>query len=75
MGCDRALGGGVAATPLLHTGNGGNSRDRGVATPWSATAGDVASVPLSVSQKGGFAKGWLWRMCPYALPPPFWGHY
>ena len=32
-------GGGVAATPLLHTQNCGMSRDRGVATPWSATAG------------------------------------
>ena len=31
--------GGVAATPLLHTQNCGMSRDRGVATPWSATAG------------------------------------
>ena len=34
-------GGGVAATPLLHTQNFGMSRDRGVATPWSATGGGV----------------------------------
>ena len=41
--CDRGLplGGGVAATPLLHTQNCGMSRDRGVATPWSATGGGV----------------------------------
>ena len=34
-------GGGVAATPLLHTQN------CGIATPWSATGGGVASAPLS----------------------------
>ena len=40
-------GGGVAATPLLHTQNCGMSRGRGVATPWSATGGGgVASAPL-----------------------------
>ena len=39
--------GGVAATPLLHTQNCGMSRNRGVATPWSATGGGVASAPLS----------------------------
>ena len=42
-----AIGGGVAATPLIHTQNRGMSRDRGVATPWSATGGGVASAPLS----------------------------
>ena len=42
-----AFWGGVAATPLLHTQNCGMSRDRGVATPWSATGGGVASAPLS----------------------------
>ena len=42
-------GGGAAATPLLHTQNCGMSRDRGVATPWSATAGGVASAPLRKS--------------------------
>ena len=52
MGCEMALfGGGVAATPLRHTRNCGKSRDRGVATPWSATWGapgeGVASAPLS----------------------------
>ena len=41
------LGGGVAATPLLHTQNCGMNRDRGVATPWGATGGVVASAPLS----------------------------
>ena len=40
-------GGGVAGTPLLHAQNCGMSRDRGVATPWSATGGGVASAPLS----------------------------
>ena len=39
MECDRALLGGVAGTPLLHIGNSRMSRDRGVATPWSATEG------------------------------------
>ena len=39
MGCDRPFWGGVAATPLLHIGNSRMSRDRGVATPWSATEG------------------------------------
>ena len=43
------FGRGVAATPLLHTGNCGKSRDRGVATPWSATRGGVASAPLSTA--------------------------
>ena len=41
-GCDMALGGGgggVVATPLRHTPNCGKSRDRDVATPWSATGG------------------------------------
>ena len=47
-GATGALRGGVAATPLLHTQNCGMSRDRGVATPWSATGGGgVASAPLS----------------------------
>ena len=46
--CDSGLwGGGVVVTPLLHTQNCGMSRDRGVATPWSATVGGVASAPLS----------------------------
>ena len=40
-GATEAFGGGVAATPLLHTQNCGMSRDRGVATPWSATGGGV----------------------------------
>ena len=55
--CDRGLwGGGVAATPLLHTQNCGMSHDRGVATPWSATGRGVASAPLSfgiVPEMGG----------------------
>ena len=38
-GATGAFGRGVAATPLLHTQNCGMSRDRGVATPWSATGG------------------------------------
>ena len=46
-GATGAFGRGVAATPLLHTQNCGMSRDRGVATPWSATEGGVASAPLS----------------------------
>ena len=47
-GATGAFGVGVAATPLLHTQNCGMSRDRGVATPWSATGGGggVASAPL-----------------------------
>ena len=45
-GATGAFGRGVAATPLLHTQNCGMSRDRGVATPWSATEGGVASAPL-----------------------------
>ena len=45
-GATGAFGRGVAATPLLHTQNCGMSRDRGVATPWSATGGGVASAPL-----------------------------
>ena len=51
----QAFGGGVvAATRLLHTQNCGMSRDRGVATPWSATGGGVASAPL--------------RFCPDSRP-------
>ena len=46
-GATWGLWGGVAATPLLHTQNCGMSRDRGVATPWSATGRGVASAPLS----------------------------
>ena len=38
---------GVAATPLRHTRNCRKRRDRGVAIPWSATGGGVASAPLS----------------------------
>ena len=50
--CDRgAFGRGVAATPLLHTQNCGTSRDRGIATPWSATGGGVASAPLIRTEK------------------------
>ena len=52
MGCDRALWGGgggcVAATALRHIQYCGKSRDRGVATPWSATGGGVVSAPLSM---------------------------
>ena len=46
--CNRCLWGGtsVAATPLLHTQNCGMSRDRGVATPWSARGGGVLSSDL-----------------------------
>ena len=36
---------GVAATPLLHTQNCGMSRDRGLATPWSATGGGCSVCP------------------------------
>ena len=43
-GATGAFGRGVAATPLLHTQNCGMSRDRGVATPWSATGGGGCSV-------------------------------
>ena len=39
--------GGIAATPLRHTRNCGKSRDGGVATPWIAPKGGVASAPLS----------------------------
>ena len=45
------LGGGVAASPLLHTQNCGMSRDRGVATQWSATGGGVACAPLSSAEE------------------------
>ena len=40
-------GGGVAATPLLHTQNCGMSRARGVATLVERDRGGVASAPLS----------------------------
>ena len=46
-GATGAFGRGVAATPLLHTQNCRMSRARGVATPWSATEGGVASAPIS----------------------------
>ena len=53
-GATGAFGRGVAATPLLHTQNCGMSRDRGVATPWSATGGGgVASAPLSRRASAG----------------------
>ena len=54
--CDRGLwgAGGVAATPLLHTQNCGMSCDTGVATPWSATGGGVASAPLRNFQSHSF---------------------
>ena len=45
------LGGGVAARPLLHTQNCGVSRDRGVATPWSATGGGCSDCPTK-ARKG-----------------------
>ena len=44
-GATGAFGGGVAATPLLHTQNCGMSRDRGAATPWSATGGGCSVCP------------------------------
>ena len=45
IGCDRAARG----CGLRHPRNCGKSRDRGAATPWSATGGGVASAPLSYS--------------------------
>ena len=56
-GATGAFGRGVAATPLLHTQNCGMSRDRGVATPWSATGGGVASAPLSTETLKGINPG------------------
>ena len=53
-GATGAFGRGVAATPLLHTQNCRMSRDRGVATPWSATGGVVTSAPLSLAGSTGF---------------------
>ena len=50
-------GGGVAATPLLHTQNCRMSRDRGVATPWSATGG-VCSVCPTKPKITCFLAGW-----------------
>ena len=47
--CDRGLWEGCSCdTPPKHTQNCGMSRDSGVATPWSATGGGVASAPLRV---------------------------
>ena len=51
--CDRGLWGrGAAATPLLHTQNCGMSRDRGVATPWSATWGGCSVCPTKFPKRG-----------------------
>ena len=50
-----SLGRGVAATPLQHTRNCGKSRDGGVATPWSATGGGVASAPLRSSPEQNYS--------------------
>ena len=44
-GATGAFGGGVAATPLLHIQNCGMSRDRGVATQWSAIGGGCSVCP------------------------------
>ena len=44
-GATGAFGRSVAATPLLRTQNCGMSRDRGVATPWSATGGGCSVCP------------------------------
>ena len=44
-GATGAFGRGVAATPLLHTQNCRMSRDRGIATPWSATEGGCSVYP------------------------------
>ena len=44
-GATGASGRGVAATPLLHTQNCGMSRDRSVATPWSATGAGSSVCP------------------------------
>ena len=57
-GATGAFGRGVVATPLPNTQNCGMSRDRGVATPWSATGGVcVASAPLSLSSSVFCARG------------------
>ena len=47
----------TAATPLRHPRNCGRSSDRGVATPWSATGGGVASAPLREGGGDGVLKG------------------